>query len=334
MEFSSLANLVSGHVAARIIQVAVRLGIFDLLESNGATALSAASSLKIDARATGLLLDALVSLGLLAKDNDGTYSLNETSTNFLIRSSPRYLGGMILFDGSLWDCWGRLEEAIRSGAPVRSADMYQGNKAETQRFIYAMDSLVKARGDAEIVASSLDLDNVRDFLDIGGGPATYAIELCRQNPSLKATLFDLPGTLQETERYVKDAGLAKRLRLIAGDYRTDPIPGRYQLVFLSNIIHGEGVKENQQLMRKLHGCLDLKGRIYIKDHILDETLTQPTVGAIFALLMLLTTNHGRCYSFNEIKSWLEDAGFKKIKQLPLPSPLTSSFVIGEKLSNA
>jgi N-acetylglutamate synthase-like GNAT family acetyltransferase len=47
--------------------------------------------------------------------------------------------------------------------------------------------------------------------------------------------------------------------------------------------------------------------------------------------MLLTTEHGRCYSFNEVKGWLERAGFKDISQLQLPSPLTSSLVIGEKL---
>jgi hypothetical protein len=46
--------------------------------------------------------------------------------------------------------------------------------------------------------------------------------------------------------------------------------------------------------------------------------------------MLLTTAAGRCYSFNEIKAWMERAGFSQVQQIDLPQPLTSSLVIGTK----
>ncbi len=68
----------------------------------------------------------------------------------------------------------------------------------------------------------------------------------------------------------------------------------------------------------------------IKDHILDDSLTLPPVGALFALLMLLTTEQGGCYSFNEVKAWLQQAGFKAVKEITLPAPLTSSLVVGVK----
>ncbi len=330
MDFSSLVGLASGHVEARIVQVAVSLGLFDALEKKSQNALSLSAYLYTEPRATEMLLNALASLGLLKKEA-GQYSLNETSANYLVRGSSKYLGDMILFDSSLWTCWGDLEKTIRSGTPVRPPDMYQGRTRETQQFIHAMDSLVKARGDAEIVAETLDLSNVNEILDIGAGPATYAIKLCRKNPALRATLFDLPGTLKVTEECVKDSGLWNRIRLEMGDYRSDPIPGSYQMVFLSNIIHGEGADENKRLMSKVYHCLEKNGKAVIKDHILDDSMIDPPVGAIFALLMLLTTAQGRCYSFNEVKAWLEQAGFRAIKEFPLPPPLTSSLVIGEKV---
>ncbi len=330
MDFSSLAGLVSGHVEARIVQVAVALGLFDVLEEKNRNAMSVSAFLNTEPRATEMLLNALASLGLLEKEAE-QYSLNETSSSYLVRGSSRYLGDMILFDSSLWSCWGDLEKTIRSGTPARPPDMYQGDTEEIHRFIHAMDSLVKARGDAEVVSATLDLSNVNEILDIGAGPATYAIELCRKYPSLRATLFDLPGTLKVTEACVKDAGLWGRISLETGDYRSDPIPGTYQMVFLSNIIHGEGSDENRRLMRKVYHCLEKNGKAVIKDHILDDSLTHPPVGAIFSLLMLLTTARGRCYSFNEVKAWLEEAGFRTIKEIPLPPPLTSSLVIGEKI---
>jgi hypothetical protein len=46
--------------------------------------------------------------------------------------------------------------------------------------------------------------------------------------------------------------------------------------------------------------------------------------------MLLTTDGGRCYSFGEIKSWMQQAGLSQIQQIELPSPLTSSLVVGTR----
>jgi hypothetical protein len=133
-----------------------------------------------------------------------------------------------------------------------------------------------------------------------------------------------------TERFVRASGVSDRIKSIAGDYRSDPIPGKYQIVFLSNIIHGESSEQNERLMARLYACLDHGGKIVVKDHILDDSLAHPSAGALFSLLMLLSTEAGRCYSFNEVKGWLATAGFTRVREVPLPSPLTSSLVIGEK----
>jgi len=329
MDFSELSRLASGHAEARIVQTAVSLGVFDIIGNRGSEAAAVAASVAADPRATELLLNALVALGLLKKENS-RFSLTEVSAAYLVRDSAEFFGDMILFDASLWDCWGDLEKAVRSGKPVRVPDMYQGDPQATGRFIRAMHSLVQARGDAEILIEKLDLGKARDLLDVGSGPGTYPIYLCRKFPGLRATIFDLPGTLKITGRFVAESGLKDRITLLAGDYRNDPIPGRYQAVLLSNIIHGEGSEENPRLMAKLYRCLDPGGKVVIKDHILDDSLIHPPVGAIFSLLMLLTTEHGRCYSFNEVRSWLEAAGFRQISQIPLPYPLNSSLVIAEK----
>jgi SAM-dependent methyltransferase len=327
MEFAELIRLAGGHVEARVIQTAVELAIFDALESSAATAAAVANRLKLEPKATELLLNALASLELLHKRAE-YFSLTEAAAKYLLKSSPQYVGAMIRFESSLWTCWEKLPEAIRSGQPVRPPNMYQDDAAETEIFINAMDSLVKARGDAEVTANAIDWSGIAELLDLGSGPATYPIALCQRFPKLRATIFDLPGTLAITERYVREAGMAERIRLIAGDYRKEPIPGSYDVIFLSNIIHGESFENNRSLIRKLVSNLKPGGQIVIKDHILDDSRTTPPIGAIFSLLMLLTTESGRCYSFNEIKSWMEQAGLSQVRQIDLPPPLTSSLVIG------
>jgi hypothetical protein len=328
MEFSDLVKLAGGFVEARAIQAARELGVFEALK-NSRDASNVAAAIRCDSRATEILLDALVAIGLLTKQHS-VYSLGETASSYLLKDAPKYLGGMIQFDSSLWNRWGELEKAVKSGKPARAPDMYQSDPEETARFIAAMDSLVRARGDADALAGMLDLSEVGELLDVGSGPATYPISFCRKYPALRATIFDLPATLAVTRRFVDASGVGDRIALIAGDYRSDPIPGTYQLAFLSNVIHAESGEENERLSAKLYGCLDRDGAVIVKDHILDDTRARPSAGALFALLMLLTTERGRCYSFAEVKSWLEKAGFQRVHELPLSPPLTSSLVIGMK----
>jgi SAM-dependent methyltransferase len=329
MNFSELMSLAAGHVEARLVQTALELEVFDALESSALTAQEVAERRKFDPSAAELLLNALTALQLLHKSS-GTFSLAGIAQEYLVKNSPHYVGAMIRFESALWSCWEKLPEAIRSGRPVRLPNMYQDDPNETEIFINAMDSLVKARGDADALASTLNWNDVVTLLDIGAGPATYPIELCKRFSNLRATVFDLPGTLKITERYVHEADLAKRIELIAGDYRSDPIPGSYDVIFLSNIIHGENDEKNTKLIDKLARNLNPSGRIVIKDHILDDTRVNPPVGAIFSLLMLLTTDGGRCYSFGEIRRWMETAGLRQVRQIDLPPPLTSSLVIGAR----
>ena len=327
MDFAELMRLAGGHVEARLIHTAVELAIFDALESSAPTVEAMANRLKLEPKATEMLLNALAALKLLHKRGK-SFALTETAARYLIKSSPQYVGGMVRFESLLWNCWEKLPEAIRSGQPVRPPNMYQDDPVETEIFIRAMDSLVNARGDAPVTANALDFSTIAELLDVGSGPATYPIAFCKRFPKLRVTIFDLPGTLAITDRYVREAGMAERIRRIAGDYRKDSIPGTYDVIFLSNIIHGDGFENNRSLIRKLATNLKPRGQIVIKDHILDDSRTTPAVGAIFSLLMLLTTESGRCYSFSEIKSWMEEAGLSDVRQIDLPPPLTSSLVVG------
>jgi hypothetical protein len=329
MNFSQLMALASGHGPARIVQTAVVLGIFDALESSPQAAKQVATKLNLEPNATELLLNALAALDILQKREEYFY-LSDSAKQYLLQNSARYVGGMILFEDLSWQSWANLPEAIRTGRSARPADMYQDDSNETEIFINAMDSLVKARGDAEVLINALDWRGVRELLDVGSGPATYPIALCRSLTEVRATIFDLPGTLKITERFVREAEMSKRINLIAGDYRRDPIPGKYDVILLSNIIHGESYRKNQALICKLALNLKPSGRMVIKDHILGESRANPAVGAIFSLLMLLTTEGGRCYSFGEIKNWMEGAGLSQIQQIDLPPPLTSSLVVGAR----
>ncbi len=328
MEFRELARLGGGHAEARILQTAVTLGIFDALDASGRTATEIAQHLETDPRATTLLLNALVPMRLVRKSRD-TFRETAVSRSLLSRDSPTSYAGMIKFDAALWSLWERLPDAVRHGTPVRQTDAFQTSAAETERFIHGMHSLVCARGDARVMAEHLDLDGVSRVLDVGSGPGTYPIELCRRHPHLSATIADLPGTLEVTRTYVDASGLGDRITLVPCDYRQDALPTGHDVIFMSNVIHGEDEQTNRHLMRRAFDALAPAGRIMIKDHITDDSGTSPAVAAIFSITMMLFT-HGRDYSFPEVRDWLVDAGFTRVEVDALPPGLVSSLVVGHK----
>ena len=328
MEFRELARINGGYAEARILQAAVTLGLFDRLDAAGRPAAAIAGAAGTDARATELLLNALVAMRLVRKDGD-LFKDTEVSRTYLTTTSPTSYDGFVRFDASLWSLWGDLAETVRTGKPARDPDMFQSSPEENAHFIDAMASIVQARGDARVLADTLDLGGVRRLLDVGAGPGTYAIELCRRHPELHATLFDLPGTLAITRHHVDASGVADRIELVAGDYLREPLPAGHDLVFLSNIVHGEDEDTNRALMRKIHRALAPGGRLMIKDHVTDESGTSPAPAAIFSITMLLCTR-GRDYAYAEIRDWLVAAGFTRVEADVLPPGLISMLVVAHK----
>ena len=324
--------MAGGHAEARAIQVALKVGLFEALSKGQLDEVSLAGEIKSETRATGLLANALVALGLLDK-NEGRFALRDSARRYLLRDSGDYLGGMILFDAGLWDVWGHLENSIRTGAPARTPDMFQSTPEETERFICAMDSLVRARGDAAWVADNLDLRAVTSIADLGGGPGTYIAAMLKRWPHLRASIWDLPATLEVARKVLaeREPLVQDRVVLVTVDYLRDQLPQGSDMIFMSNIIHSESEATNLTLMKKCFDALGRGGTLIVKDHIMNRELTEPGAGAVFALYLLLTT-HGRDFSFDEVCWWMREAGFHDIEERVLPNPpFTSSMVIAHKV---
>ena len=46
----------------------------------------------------------------------------------------------------------------------------------------------------------------------------------------------------------------------------------------------------------------------VKDFLLDPDRTSPPWAAVFAVNMLVNTDEGNCYTREEVRAWMEDAG--------------------------
>jgi ubiquinone/menaquinone biosynthesis C-methylase UbiE len=153
------------------------------------------------------------------------------------------------------------------------------------------------------------------MLDLGGGAGTYAITFCQVQPELHAVIFDLPGPLTLARQLVSAGGLTDRIRLVAGDFRTAPLPQGFDLALLSNILHGQSVETNQQLLTAVFAALEPGGELVLRDVLMDDDRTTPVFGALFTVNLLLHTPAGRCYTYSEVSHWLTTAGFHDLEIL-------------------
>jgi cyclopropane fatty-acyl-phospholipid synthase-like methyltransferase len=153
------------------------------------------------------------------------------------------------------------------------------------------------------------------MLDIGGGAGTNAIAFCREYPELTATVFDLPATLKVTKQCIEEAGLTSRIQLQPGNFHEDAFEGSYDVALMSDILHYQDGKTNAALVQKVYGCLKDGGRLIIKDRFLDSSRTSPAWTTAFAVHILVNTEKGECFTIDESRQWMEQAGFQEIEEL-------------------
>ncbi|MEI6682544.1 MAG: methyltransferase [Bacteroidota bacterium] len=311
-----LMEMANAFRVSRIILTANELGVFDLLSGDGATSSLVAATLNTDVRATDRLLNALVSVGLLNKQGE-CYRNTGFAGKFLVTTAPAYLGGLSLASQT-WRTWSTLTEAVRQGTTVAmSAHINERTDTWKESFIAAMHA--RAGKQAVETADALDLSSTGKVLDVGGGSGAFAFAMIRRNPFIRATIFDLPNIIPITERYIAQSGLSDKVDTVTGDYLADDLGKDYDLALMSAIIHINSPEENILLIRKGAAALNPGGQLVILDHIMSADRTEPAVGAIFALNMLVGTLHGDTYTRDEISGWMEAAGLTDIVLKETPS---------------
>ncbi|MFQ5992417.1 MAG: methyltransferase [Nitrospiraceae bacterium] len=296
----------------KILLTAVRLDLFSVLDGKELTLSQLAQRMEAHERTLGLLVNALVAIGVLQKDADRVANTTVAST-YLVRSSPEYVGHLLILHDAEWNNWGELENTIRTGRSPVSRHVFEADPELGANVLAVLHRVGQQSGPA--LAKRLSLDDVRSMLDLGGGAGTNAIAFCTTYPQLTATVFDLPSTLKVAERTIKEAGLESKIALLPGDFHTDPLGGPYDLVLMSDILHYQDPDQNAALVRKVLPHLTDGGRLVIKDRFLEESGTSPAWTTAFAVHILLNTDRGRCYTTTEAMHWMQQAGFRAVTEL-------------------
>jgi SAM-dependent methyltransferase len=300
-----LVDVVSA-ASLRALGVAMRLGILARLP---ATLDELVAHSGADRASLAALLDLLARAGYL-KESGGRYLLTRSASRWLgPGGAPHYAEywHALLFDG-----FDGLERAVRSGTPQPHLHDWLTRSGTWPAFNAAMAELAGQTAEAIVRASALPRD-VGTLADLGGSHGLNAAAFCRAHPELRATVIDLPDAL--TPLRLAELGMPGRIALHPADITRDDLGGPYDAALLSQLVHYFAPDAARAVFARVRGSLVPGGRILIVDQVRGR-IPLPLAGAFFSLLGLAyrVSLGGGLYSYDEMATWLRDAGFSDVRR--------------------
>jgi ubiquinone/menaquinone biosynthesis C-methylase UbiE len=308
-----------------IISAGVSNKVFDSLEDGAKTSEQLAEETGASPRALRILVNALVGLDLLNKNRQGKFSLTPESAAFLLSNKPGTHAGFFgTIAPQLISRWLRLSDIVREGRPAVSVNQeIEG----TEFFSQLVENIIPmSYPPAQKLGEHLKLARTRNeirVLDLAAGSGIWGIALAQKSPRVRVTAVDWAGMIPTTKRITQKFGVGDRFNYVEGDILDANFGSGYDVATLGHILHSEGEDRSRKLLKKTFRALKPGGVIAIAEWLVNDDRTEPAHSLMFAVQMLVNTERGDTFSLNEIKSWLEEAGFKRVRKLEAlgPSPL-------------
>ncbi|XP_039176187.1 probable bifunctional dTTP/UTP pyrophosphatase/methyltransferase protein [Crotalus tigris] len=334
---SKLTHLLDGFKASKVLFVACKLKVFDLLKDRDTlTTEDAANQLNTSLRGTERLFDACASLGLLEKNNQG-YSNAELTNLCLVSNSEYSLYDYILHcNDHLWPLFTHLELAVKEGTSQihhifgkKVNDLFQDFHCQStelkQCFVRAMHSSSKVT--ARDISTAFDLSQFKVVCDLGGCTGALGDDLVQIYPEMQVIVLDLPEVITDVTSCQLSRQNACEVSFVSGDIFKDNLP-EADLYILSRVLHHCSEEKISLLLNKLSAVSKQGVALLIAEILLDEKRINPAR----AVFQSLSMTEGKERSTLEYKQLLEEHGFSNV-QIKITGNLLDVILCSKKLSS-
>lgn len=289
---------------------ALRLDLFTHVSRGARTVEALAEALGASPRGVRMLADAMCSLGFLDKEN-GRYALTPLSETYLRSDGPTFVGDFQRFVTSepFWKAWHRVEEAVRTGAPVVDRNGLTEDHELWRTF--AETSMPMALGTTMPAVEVIGARPGLRILDVAAGSGGYGIALALASPGSTLTFLDWPNVLAVAQAHAEQMGLSEdQVELRPGNALEIDWGGPYDRIVAGNFLHHFDRETCIDIARKAHQALAPDGIFATAEFIADERREAAVMPLLFALTMLVWTEGGDAYTVSELESILREAGFQ------------------------
>lgn len=314
-----LMQVLHSRWAVRALRTGAELDVFSSLSEKPKNAQELASTMKMPVLGLELLLNALTSMEFLEKNAAGEYKTSKFAKTYLDKKSDLYMGEYVQ-DDVVEKAWDKLTDSLRAGKPVQQVN--QDAKAEEFFPKLAANIFPMNYGTAHILASELKVEqlpaNAR-VLDVAAGSGVWSLPLAERNKNVHVDALDFPAVLEVTKQFAERHGVGQQYSYISGNWSDCKLEeNAYDIVCLGHILHSEGKKRSEELLKAVHRSLKSGGRVVVAEMISDNARKQAVFAQLFALNMFLLTEDGCVFTEQELFDMLKAAGFKNASRPQLP----------------
>ena len=230
----------------------------------------------------------------------------------------------------LYESWGRLTEAARTGKPQSESkdggfEALYADPARLRGFLAAMSGI--SRGAAMAIAAKFPWKNYSSYVDVGTAQGDTAAQIALAHAHLSGRGFDLAEVGPVFEEYIEGLGLSARVKFSPGSFFTDPLP-KADVVVMGHILHDWDLEIKRMLIGKAYDAVPEGGAFIVFESIIDDDRSKNAFGLMMSLNMLIETVGGFDFTGADCQGWMRDAGFRETRVEHLVGP--DSMVIGIK----
>lgn len=329
-DYERLILICGGHIFFQTVAAAIELELFERLEQRQqATLKTLASDLALEHKPMRILLLGLCSLKLIAKSGDN-YTNSPLAKMFFLKKSPRTLVNLIKWQHHInYKAMFHFTSALKANDNVGLQEFSGDEKTLYERLAHT-PHLEKIFQDAmkdisdqsnTAFAKSVNLDGVKHLVDVGGGNGTNIVNLAKNHPNTKFSIFDSPTVCLEAKRnFASFPDLKNRLGAFEGNCFENDFPREADCILFCHFFTIWSENENLTLLKKCFASLKSGGRAMIFNMMQLNSEDGPLTAAMGSPYFLtLATGKGMLYTRNEYMKWFREAGFVDVTIQELPT---------------
>ncbi|HET7363607.1 MAG TPA: methyltransferase [Burkholderiales bacterium] len=335
LDFLVVDEFIATLVGARALKTAFELGLVDrLLESRSGSVEALGRALGVDAPGLRLLLDVLGN-NHVVEERAGDVRLTKRFLDALryrdlLETKLDFSGFSINDFADLFTALVKEPRGFTSRARMfqlfdyrRCLEPSRENYAQVRAWMRITSTLT--RYEALACLELYDFGVHRRALDVGGNSGEFLLQLCRRQPKLAGTVFDLPLVCEIGMEHVLAEPEGSRIGFVKGDVRSDPLPAGYDLISFKSMLHDWPAEEAERFLAKAVAALSPGGTLLIFERKPLELRETPVPFSLIPWLLFFRSYRAP----SQYAAWLEALGMREpvLREVLLDTPF---FVLSAK----
>ncbi len=207
-----------------------------------------------------------------------------------------------------------LEQSVKSGKPcfedIFGLEYFEWLAAnELPRYRFRESQKALSRLELLTIARGYPWHEVGTMVDVGGNDGSMVASLLKRNPSLIATVFDLPDTVPVASQTFKREGVEDRASVVPGSLFEGGVPRNADLYCIKRVLVGFSDEETITALTFIREAMNKNSRLLIMEPMSGSV---DQVGVSLDLLMLVL-GLGKIRTPDEFTGLAEKSGLKHVR---------------------